>query len=131
MVAKLAARDREVRAHEAAHAALAGGLAVGGPRFDYQTGPDGKMYAIGGEVRLNITQGRTPEETIARARQIRAAALAPGDPSTSDLAVAISAARMEDEARQSRAAEAAALTISSSAQLARQPVANSGGASSK
>ena len=40
---ELAARDREVRAHEAAHQAAGGNLA-GAASFSYTTGPDGKRY---------------------------------------------------------------------------------------
>jgi hypothetical protein len=98
MVAKLAARDREVRAHEAAHQA-AGGSMVGAASFDYQTGPDGRSYAIGGQVPIQLSPGRTPQETIARAEQARAAALAPADPSEADLTVAADAAQMELQAR--------------------------------
>jgi hypothetical protein len=99
-VTKLAARDRDVRLHEAQHMAAAGALAIGGPRFTYQTGPDGKLYAVGGEVKLSTTVGQTPQETISRAAQVRAAATAPGDPSGQDLMVAAQAAAMETEARQ-------------------------------
>jgi len=48
-LAKLKARDREVRAHEAAHTAAAGSLAKGGPSFTFQRGSDGRLYAVGGE----------------------------------------------------------------------------------
>lgn len=97
-VEKLQARDREVRTHEAAHAAAGAGLA-GGASFTYQRGPDGVNYAIGGEVRIDASPGRTPEETIAKARQVQAAALAPAQPSGQDRAVAAEAATMEQEAR--------------------------------
>jgi hypothetical protein len=50
LVHELGARDREVRAHEAAHAA-AGGALAGVPHYDYVTGPDGRRYAAGGEPR--------------------------------------------------------------------------------
>ena len=94
LLEQLRTRDREVRAHEAAHQAAGGGLA-GGATFSYQTGPDGRSYAVGGEVPIDLSAGRTPEETIARARQIRAAALAPADPSGQDLRVAGEAAALE------------------------------------
>ena len=99
-VTKLGARDREVRLHEAQHQAAAGALAIGGPQFTYQPGPDGKLYAIGGELKLNTGAGQTPEETIDRAAQIRAAALAPADPSGQDLEVASEAADMETQAQE-------------------------------
>ncbi|MFQ5934609.1 MAG: putative metalloprotease CJM1_0395 family protein [Dehalococcoidia bacterium] len=46
-IARLKARDAQVRAHEQAHVAAAGGLATGGPKFSFQRGPDGKLYAVG------------------------------------------------------------------------------------
>lgn len=99
-VRKLQQRDAEVRAHEAAHQAAAGGLANGGPSYNMQRGPDGKNYAIGGHVSIDTSKGRTPEETLQRSSQIRAAALAPSDPSGQDLKVAAAASQMAAEARQ-------------------------------
>ncbi len=91
-------RDREVRAHEAAHAAAAGGLG-GGASYTYVTGPDGKRYAVGGEVPVRLATGHTPEETLRNAQQVRAAALAPAEPSSQDRAVAAQATAMEAAAR--------------------------------
>ena len=68
-----------MRAHEAARRAAAGGLG-GAASFSYETGPDGKRYAVGGEVPVSLRSGRTPEETIANAQTVRSAALAPADP---------------------------------------------------
>ena len=98
-VDKLKARDHQVRAHEQAHLAAAGGLAVSGASFTYQRGPDGVSYAIGGEVSISTSEGRTPQETLRRAEQIRAAALAPADPSGQDRAVAAAASQMAQQAR--------------------------------
>lgn len=98
-VAELAATDRRVRQHEQAHLAAAGGLANSGANFSYRQGPDGKRYAVGGDVSINTSSGRTPQETIDRARRIRDAALAPADPSPQDRRVAAEASRMEAEAR--------------------------------
>jgi len=99
-IAKLRARDREVRAHEQAHLAAAGGLATGGPTFTFVRGPDGKQYAVGGEVNIDTSpvQG-DPEATIQKARQIRAAALAPADPSPQDRGVSAQATAIEARAR--------------------------------
>ncbi|MDQ8186072.1 putative metalloprotease CJM1_0395 family protein [Pelagicoccus sp. SDUM812002] len=97
-VEKLKQRDSEVRAHEQAHMAAAGSLALGGPNYVFQTGPDGRQYAIGGDVKIDTSPGRTPEETAQKAQQIRAAALAPADPSGQDLKVAAAASSMETEA---------------------------------
>ena len=98
-VAELQKRDREVRAHELAHVAAGAGLVTRGASFTYETGPDGQRYAVAGEVGIDTSPGRTPEDTLQRADQVRAAALAPADPSPQDLAVAAAAARMALEAR--------------------------------
>lgn len=104
LVRDLQSRDSEVRAHEAAHQAAGGGM-TGAASFTYQQGPDGKMYAIGGEVSISMKSGSTPEETIANARQIVAAAMAAGNPSPQDYAVASSARVMEMKAQQQLARE--------------------------
>ena len=106
VVEKLKARDQEVRPPEAAHAA-AGGQYAGAPTFSYQQGPDGKRYAIGGEVSIDTSPGSTPEETIRKADQIRAAALAPADPSGQDQAVAAAAIQMKAQAQAEKAAQSA------------------------
>lgn len=91
--------DARVRRHEEAHRAAAGALYRGGPNYTYETGPDGKRYAVAGSVQIDTSPGRTPEETVQKAAQIRRAALAPMDPSGTDRAVASKATRMEDAAR--------------------------------
>ena len=98
-VAELKERDREVRAHEMAHVAAGAGLVTRGASYTYQTGPDGQRYAIGGEVGIDTSPGRTPEETLAKAERIRAAALAPAEPSGQDRQVAAQASRMAVDAR--------------------------------
>lgn len=97
-VAALRASDRQVKAHEQAHMAAGAGL-VRGSSFEYQSGPDNQRYAVAGEVSIDVAPGRTPDETIAKAQQIRAAALAPVDPSAQDRRVAAAAAQMEIQAR--------------------------------
>lgn len=104
LVKDLQARDREVKAHEAAHQAAGGGM-TGAATFTYQQGPDGKMYAIGGEVSISTPAASTPEEAIANARQVVAAAMAPGNPSPQDFSVAASARVMEMKAQQQLAKE--------------------------
>jgi hypothetical protein len=98
-VEKLKKRDQEVRTHEQAHLSAAGALARGGASYTYQRGPDSKRYAVGGSVQIDTSPGKTPEETIAKAQQIRRAALAPAEPSSTDRAVAAKAAQMETKAR--------------------------------
>ena len=99
LIDELKARDAEVRQHEQAHLAAAGGMAVSGASYTYQRGPNGVNYAIGGEVQIDTSPGGTPEETIARAATIQAAALAPAGPSGADRAVAAQAQQMETQAR--------------------------------
>lgn len=99
LVDKLKARDTEVRQHEQAHLAASGGLATSGASYTYQRGPNGVNYAIGGEVNIDTSPGATPEETIRRAETIKAAALAPAEPSGPDRAVAAQAQQMENQAR--------------------------------
>ncbi len=100
-LASLRKRDQEVRTHEQTHLAAAGGLAKGGATFSFQRGPDGKQYAIGGEVNIDTAPvSGNPEATIRKAQQIRAAALAPANPSAQDRAVAASASALEAQAQQ-------------------------------
>ena len=100
-LAELKARDREVRAHEAAHSAAAGSLTTGGPQFTYQRGTDGRLYAVGGEVNIDTSAvAGDPQATIQKAQRIRAAALAPANPSAQDRSVATQATRLEAQARQ-------------------------------
>ena len=99
MVRELKQRDRQVRQHEMAHLAVSGGLAQGGPHYTYQRGPDGQNYAIGGHVNIDTSPGKTPEETLQKARTIQAAAMAPADPSGQDRAVAAKASQMAMQAR--------------------------------
>ena len=104
LLEELAARDREVRAHEQAHASV-GGQYAGSPSFTFQRGPDGVNYAVGGEVPISLPQGSgDPRQTLAAAEQVRRAALAPADPSAQDRRVAAAAANIAREA-QSQVAE--------------------------
>lgn len=103
-VKQLQAIDQHVRAHEAAHMA-AGGQYVRGVKFEYATGPDGKQYAVGGEVGIEISSGGSPETTIAKAQSVRRAALAPADPSPQDRSVAAAATQMELKAHQEMVAQ--------------------------
>ena len=100
LVRELASRDREVRAHEQAHLAAAGGYARGGPTYTYQTGPDGIRYAIGGEVSIDTSPvPGNPRATLAKAQAIMSAANAPAEPSGQDRAVAAAAAQMAARAQ--------------------------------
>jgi hypothetical protein len=97
-IEELKDRDTEVRLHEQAHAAT-GGQYAGAPTYEYETGPDGKRYAVGGEVSIDIAEAKTPEETVRKMQQVKAAALAPAEPSPQDYKVAAEASQKEQAAR--------------------------------
>ena len=98
-IERLSARDKEVRAHEQAHMAAGAGLVTRGASYSYVKGPDGRRYATGGEVGIDTSPGKTPQETIDKAQRIRAAALAPAQPSGQDLQVAAQATQMKMQAQ--------------------------------
>ncbi len=99
IIAELKKTDRQVRAHEQAHLAAAGGLARGGASFGYTKGPDGQRYAVSGEVSIDTSPGANPEATLLKAQRIQTAALAPSQPSGADRAVASAASQMATSAR--------------------------------
>lgn len=105
IVENLEKRDREVRAHEAAHLSAAGGLAQGGARLQYTNGPDGRRYATSGEVSIDTSKADTPQASIIKAQRIRAAALAPAQPSAQDQRVSAQASQMAVAARAEAANE--------------------------
>lgn len=106
-VEKLKQTDQRVKAHEQAHLRVGRELVRGGADFSYETGPDKKRYAVAGEVEIDTSKAKTPEETIPKAQHIRATALAPADPSPQDRQVASLASQMEMQARQEVAIQAA------------------------
>lgn len=98
-VEQLKRRDREVKTHELAHKAVAGQYAKGAPSYDYRIGPDGRRYAVGGEVSIDISKAKDPRETLLKAEVIRRAAMAPANPSVQDRQIAMQASGMAAEAR--------------------------------
>lgn len=109
VVDDLRARDREVRDHEQAHKRV-GGAYASEPTYTYQTGPDGKRYAVGGEVRIDASPvADNPEATIQKMDIVKAAALAPAEPSSADRKVAAQADATRNQAQadlnEKRAAE--------------------------
>lgn len=116
MVAKLKARDREVRDHEQAHARV-GGQYAGQPSYTYQAGPDGQRYAIGGQVSIDVAPiPENPEATINKMIVVKAAALAPAEPSSADRQVAAVA----DAQRQAAVADLATLRRAERAALSEE-----------
>ncbi|WP_281547147.1 putative metalloprotease CJM1_0395 family protein [Pseudoalteromonas sp. PAR1] len=90
-IKELKARDTEVRIHEQAHATV-GGQYAGSPSYEYQRGPDGTNYAVGGEVQIDVAEIKgDPQATIEKMQTVRAAALAPQEPSSADRSIAADA----------------------------------------
>lgn len=106
-VQELQSRDREVRAHEQAHKA-AGGPHAGSPTFKTVRGPDGRSYAVSGEVKIDTSAvPNNPDATIRKMEQIKRAALAPSNPSSADRQVAAEAdAKIQNARLEKREMEA-------------------------
>ncbi|WP_444994963.1 putative metalloprotease CJM1_0395 family protein [Aliikangiella sp. IMCC44359] len=97
-IEQLKKADREVRAHEAAHANVGGQLA-GAPQLSYKTGPDGKRYAVSGEVSISTSKvANNPQATLDKMDQVKRAALAPANPSAQDFKVAAIAGQIANQA---------------------------------
>lgn len=104
-ISDLKKRDLHVRAHEQAHMAAGGDLVRGGAHYEYKRGPDGNSYAVSGEVSIDISEERSPEQTVQKMQRVQAAAMAPADPSPQDRAVAAAAAQKAQAARASMTEE--------------------------
>ncbi len=96
---ELRKRDQEVRAHEQAHAAALGAYKAGGITLSYETGPDGRQYAVSGETPVDLSEESTPEKTIQKMEVIKRAAYAPTDPSAADHQIAAQATQIAAQAR--------------------------------
>lgn len=97
--------DREVRQHEMAHQTV-GGPYTGGASYEYEVGPDGKRYAVAGEVPIDYGPvPGDPSATIEKMQTVIAAALAPAEPSSKDLQVAAQARQYLLEAKLEAAME--------------------------
>jgi hypothetical protein len=91
--------DRDVRQHEMAHQ-IAGGAYTGGASYEYEVGPDGKRYAVAGEVPIDYGPvPGDPQATIEKMQTVIAAAMAPADPSPKDYQVAAQARQYLLEAK--------------------------------
>ena len=113
---ELQKRDTEVKAHEQAHKAVAGHHAVGGPSYTYEVGPNGKRYAVEGEVPIDLSKEETPEETILKMQIVARAAMAPANPSSADKRIAARAAMIANQARSELQIEQTSLTANYNAE---------------
>lgn len=99
-VARLQKADTAIRAHERAHIAAAGQYAKSGATYEYERGPDGKDYAVHGEVQIDTSKEVDPKTTINKMKVVTAAALAPINPSPADRRVAARARAVMIDASQ-------------------------------
>ncbi|MFE8072148.1 putative metalloprotease CJM1_0395 family protein [Marinobacteraceae bacterium S3BR75-40.1] len=91
---KLQARDQQVRQHERAHQSV-GGQYAGSASYSYKQGPDGQRYAMGGEVPIDMSPvPGDPKATIEKMRTVKAAAMAPAEPSAADRQIAARATQV-------------------------------------
>lgn len=95
-LAELRRLDRAVRAREQRRIAVAGGASAL-PKYSTERGPDGRGYATEAEPHLDTRGGSSPEQTLIRARRLRAAAHAGGH-SKAGQKLAATAAELEREA---------------------------------
>jgi hypothetical protein len=99
LLEQLKQTDREVRQHEMAHQTV-GGAYAGGASYEYEVGPDGKRYAVAGEVPIDYGPvPNDPQATIEKMQTVIAAAMAPADPSPTDYQVAAQARQYLLEAK--------------------------------
>lgn len=87
---RLQIADFGVRAQEGQHYRAAFGLGSA-PEYDYELGPDGELYAVGGHVGISPGPAATPEDAAKDADTMARAALAATDVSAQDVSVARSA----------------------------------------
>ena len=93
-ISQLKVIDTEVRAHEIAHSTVGGALAAS-PSYEFEIGPDGKQYAVAGEVSIDVSPvANDPQATIEKMEKVQAAALAPAEPSSQDFKVAAQASEL-------------------------------------
>jgi hypothetical protein len=98
--ADLQAASVRVGAHERLHAQIAGRYADSAPRYIHVSGPDGRLYAVGGSLKVDLRPvPGDPVETLRKAHAIMRAAIGPGDPSAADMRIAAAAYRLAAGAR--------------------------------
>ena len=79
-------RDSEVRTHEQAHASET--TTTSPINYNYQTGPDGKLYAMGGSVRFDTSIPSDPQSAQVKLEELKNAANSTGTLSGADTSIA-------------------------------------------
>lgn len=99
LVEQLKQTDSKVRRHEMAHIAAGGRYITSGAQFTYKRGPDGRNYAVKGEVGIDTSPiPGDPAATIQKMKQVKSSALAPANPSAQDRKVAAKASSLASKA---------------------------------
>ncbi len=81
--------DMDVRSHEQTHATI--GITTTPISYNYQKGPDGKMYAVGGSVRLDTSIPKDPKMAMEKLDRIKDAVTGVDKPSGADMAISTAA----------------------------------------
>ena len=89
VVEKFKKMDLKIRSHEQAHATI--GHTTTPISYNYQQGPDGKMYVVGGSVRLDTSIPDDPKAAIDKLDQIKKAASGVEDQSSADIGISTQA----------------------------------------
>ena len=77
--------DADIKSHEQIHASI--GQTTSPISYNYQEGPDGKMYAIGGQVRLDTSIPSDPKAAAFKLDMIEKAAAGPMNSSGADSSI--------------------------------------------
>ncbi len=78
--------DSQTRAHEQLHASLTNTKAP--ISYNYQMGPDGKLYAMGGNVKIDTSIPEDEGAALAKLNELQKASLASGGLSSADAQIA-------------------------------------------
>ena len=79
-------KDSEVKTHEQTHAS--GATATSAINYNYQVGPDGKLYAIGGSVRFDTSIPKDPQSAKVKMDQLQNASSSVSSLSGADASIA-------------------------------------------
>jgi len=89
VLSKFKKSDSDIRTHEQIHATI--GHTTAPISYSYQKGPDGKMYAVGGAVRLDTSIPDDPKAAQFKLDQLKRASNGPSDLSSSDITISTQA----------------------------------------
>ncbi|MDN5089266.1 putative metalloprotease CJM1_0395 family protein [Aliarcobacter butzleri] len=79
-------KDNEVKTHEQTHAS--GTTTTSAINYNYQVGPDGKLYAIGGSVRFDTSIPKDPQSAKVKMDQLQSASSSVSSLSGADASIA-------------------------------------------